>query len=274
MSTTGSYTLILNEGKWIGPHLASWLPWLAEMVFYDGGSTDGTVEIIRNFQKNSKHGHKIKLFEDKNPSNLREAYVEMFDKCLHDLSTDLAIFGHPDMILIDPGNLPDLGDGLAYKSHMESFAGEPHGELLRINGRGEWWKHCMRLRNPDLKLHYFGFYGAANEDTYLGEITGDSHDHYGTEFHKYPYPVIDSGIRINHYSDVRTYERRLGRMTTCLIHQGHRPAIAEALAKAHPRVTLKNGNGFSFEPSEYPEIFNTWRDHASISVKRCSRLPI
>lgn len=256
----GSYTLIKNERPWIGAHLASWLPHLDQMVFFDGNSTDGTLEIIKDFISHHPQGHKIKLAEDRDPENLQEDYVRLFNECMWSLDTDWAIFLHPDMIPVNPGAVKNIKGGISYFCRMESYAGK-NGQLLRISGRAERWKNIYRLRNPELGAHYHGFYGAANEDTYFSDITGDEHKFFGEDFGKYSYEVKDSSLRIMHFSDVRTYERRLDRMVKCLVNQGMTQEQAEKVAPAHPRVTLKDGDGLSFIPAEYPEIFKTWWLH-------------
>lgn len=251
--TIGSFVLIKNEAEWIGGHLANLLPHLDEMVFFDGNSTDGTIEIIRAFQNNHKHGHKIFLYLGMDPANLEGDYVRIFNNCLHSLRTDLAIFIHPDMIVENPDALRNIkGDYPAYSCRMTSYAGEPDGRLYRINGRGEAWKNIYRLK-PDLGAHYHGYYGAANEDVYFSEITGDEHKHHGSDFRKYPYTVGDSMVSIHHFSDVRSYVRRLGRMKSCLKNQGYSTADIERLAPTHPRVNLKDGMGFTFTECQYPE---------------------
>lgn len=257
--TIGSFTLLLNEKTWIAPHLLSWLPHLDEMVFYDGGSKDGTLEIIERFQNNSSHGHKIKLFLDKNPKDLQDDYVKLFDECLHELSTDLAAFLHPDFFLVEPGNIRKLEGGISYTMRLDSFAGDPGGTLYQIKGRAESWKNIYTLR-PNLGLHYWGHYGSAWEDCYYREITGDIHQHFGSKFEAYPYPVVDSGIKAFHYSDVRPYSRRLSRMITCLKNQGYaargfsEDQIVD-LAKNHPRVSLKSNAVLDLIPAEYPAEF-------------------
>lgn len=260
--TLGSFILIKNEAPWIGPHLASWLPHLDEMVFFDGNSTDGTLEIIREFQERHEDGKKIKLFLDKDPADLQDAYVKMFDECMRSLSTDMAFFLHPDQILADPwrlGNIPE--DCVAASCDMDSFAGDPGGQLLKIKtGRADKWMNIYRLRNPDLGAHYWGHYGAANEAVYFNAITGNQHDHYGHNFGNYPYPVFDTGCKILHFSDVRTYERRYGRMVSALMNQGLSPAAAEIMARAHPRVILQDYPPFTFEKADYPQIFKTWKE--------------
>ena len=252
MPSIGSFTIIRNESPWIAAHLLMWLPWLDEIVFYDGNSTDGTLEIIENIQRVNVNGGKIKLFKNKDPRNLKDDYVRVFDDCLHSLSTDLAFFLHPDMLPSKVHkNLEHLDGVVSASVAMRSFAGEPGGELYEIKGRGEMWKNIYRLRRPDLGVHYFGHYGTAEEDCYFSAITGDEHIHHGQNFDRYPYGIEPAGIEVLHFSDVRTYERRLGRMKSCLENQGYARNVIDDIAKEHPRVTLKDGNGLSFIPAKY-----------------------
>lgn len=252
----GTFALLKNEAPWIAAHLLNLLPVVDEMVFYDGNSTDGTLEIIEAIKSDEKDGHKIKLFRNADPRDLKDSYVEMFNSCLRSLSTDLAWFAHPDFYCVDPSRILAVKDSpaVALSTQVKSFAGEPGGELLRIKGRSESWKNIYRLRNPDLGAHYFGHYGAHNEDVYYSAITGNTHEHHGKLLDRYPYEVEVSGIEIFHFSDVRTYERRLGRMLTCLENQGWPLTPAELRKKAenHPRVSLKSNDDFTFKPAEYP----------------------
>jgi glycosyltransferase involved in cell wall biosynthesis len=245
--------LVKDEAPWIAAHLSAWLPVLDQMVFADGGSKDGTLEILREFAANHPDGHKLHIYHD-DPKDLKGDYVRAFNVCLRKLNTDLAFFLHPDMY---PSKLPadfkHLAGCTAASTKMRSFAGEGD-KLSEIKGRGEVWKNLYRLRNPDLGAHYHGHYGAHNEDVYFEAITGDAYEHHGSNVHWYPYEVVDSGIEILHFSDVRPVERRYSRMLTCLTHQGHAEKSAD-LARSHPRVTLKDGEGFKFIPAEYPKEF-------------------
>ena len=253
--TIGSFTLVRNEVLWIRAHILSWLPWLDECVFFDGNSTDGTLEVIRELRESHKLGNRIKLFENRDCANLQDDYVRVFNECLRSLSTDYAIFAHCDMILDDPGNIRDLGAYHAYTTNLRSFAGEPGGDLLEVQGRGERWKNIYRLNDPDLGAHYFGHYGAWNEDFYFSEITGKEHIFHGQNFDRYPYRVGDSWVKVLHYSDVRPYERRLGRMLSVLKNQGLGPEKAMEVALKHPRVTLQSGEGFAFSRADYHPVF-------------------
>jgi glycosyltransferase involved in cell wall biosynthesis len=253
----GTFTLIKDEARWIGPNIMRILPHVDEMVFFDGNSTDGTLEIIKYIQENNADGDKIILVEGADPKNLRESYVKMFNQCMNALKTDWAWFLHPDMWVENPGEIKKAGesDEIAQYTHLKSYGGDPGGKLYEIHGRGKCWKNIYRLRNPDLGAHYFGNYGAQNEDVYFSAITGDSHDHFGEDFGRYPYRVSDSGISVQHYSDVRPLARRLERMKRCLANQGYPEGYIDSIAEAHPRVTFTDGAGFAFKEVDWPEEF-------------------
>ncbi len=246
--------LVKNEAPWIAAHILNILPFIDEMVFFDGNSTDGTLEIIEAIQK-GQHGSKIQLFRDQDPKDLRGDYERMFNEAMRCLSTDLALFIHPDMVLTNPEQILFLKDSsaIALSTKMRSFAGEPGGQLYELSGRGETWKNIHRLRNPDLGAHYHGWYGAWNEDVYFRDITGDDHTLYA-DLNRYPFEVKDSGLEILHFSDVRSYERRLSRMRTCFKNQGKEGEFV-GLEAEHPRVTLKDGGIYKFTPAEYPAKF-------------------
>jgi glycosyltransferase involved in cell wall biosynthesis len=218
----GTFTLLKNEIMWIGPHIASILPFIDQMVFFDGNSTDGTKEIIKDFQQWHPRGCRITLLENKDPQNLQDAYVDLFNKCMKTLVTDFAWFLHPDMYVTNPRKILDVkkSDAIAMSTKMTSYAGDPGGQVLQFKtGRSNRWKNIYRLRNPDLGAHYFGHYGAQNEDIYFSDITGDEHEHFGDNFKKYPYIVEESGIEVMHFSDIRPYGRRLERMKRCMLNQ-------------------------------------------------------
>jgi len=255
--TIGSFCIVKDEISWIGPHLLSWLPFLDSMVFFDGESTDGTLETLKSIQEHHPLGHKVVVMEDKDPEDLKDDYVRVSNEALQTLKTDFALFLHPDMFHVSGGEkLKDM-QGLAYTTSMTSYAGEPGGQLYRItSGRMAPWKNIMRLKSPDLGLHYWGHYGSKNEDMYFSAITGDGHEHHAASFEEYPYPVDDSGVHIAHLSDVRTYSRRVARMIECLRNQGYPENKLESIAMRHPRVTFKEGIGFKFVKSDFkiPEV--------------------
>ena len=246
----GTFTLVKNEARWMGPHLASWLPHVSQMVFFDGNSTDGTLDIIKDFQKSHPEGKKILLVEGQDPKDLKDDYVRLFNECIGRLTTDYAAFVHPDMILMRPGDF-NLSSPAA-TMEMVSFGGEPDGLLYRIDGRGTAWKN---IYFRGLGLHYFGHYGTVEEDCYFRDITGDIHSP-----NHHPYAVEKSGALVYHFSDVRPLSRRIDRMVKCLMNQGANEKQALEMAEQHPRVTLRSGHGFSFFAENYPPIFQTWKE--------------
>lgn len=252
MPTIGSFCIIKNEKRFIEAHLRAWLPHLDSLVFYDGNSTDGTLEVLRAYA--NKYS-KIILVENKDPKDLTNDYVRISNEALQSCPSDLVMFLHPDFIPENPEVLKQLPDDIiAGTFKVRSYAGEPGGTIYEILGRGERWKDIYRLRNPDLGAHYYGHYGAWNEDVYFSEITGNAHEHFEQDFSKYPYPVFNSPLIINHYSDVRPYARRLERMERCLINQGRRPDVAKVLAPKHPRVSLQAGGGFRLVEVQTPKF--------------------
>ena len=86
----GTFMLIKNESPWIAAHLLNVLPFIDEMVFLDGNSTDGTIEIIEHIRDNHEHGSKILLIKGKDPKNLQDDYVRLFNDALLKLNTDWA----------------------------------------------------------------------------------------------------------------------------------------------------------------------------------------
>jgi len=248
--TLGSFCLIKNEINFIAEHLRLWTPYLDSMVFYDGGSTDGTLEVLAN----DKSG-KVKVFDNKDPKDLTDDYVKLSNEALHELDTDIAMFLHPDFFPENPEVLQDLPeDIIAGTFKIRTFAGNPGEQLYEIKGRGDKWKDIYRLNNPDLGAHYHGHYGAFNEDIYFSEITGTEHANNIFDFNNLPYPVFHSDLIVHHYSDVRPYNRRLERMKRCLINQGRNPEVVDKIAKNHPRVTLKDGQGLYFFEAKDPIV--------------------
>lgn len=265
----GIFQLVKNESAWVGPWLMRVLPFVDQVSIFDGNSTDGTLEIIGQIKEKHDPDGKIKLSLDKDPINLQDDYVRLFNACMLELDTDLAWFLHPDMWVENPEAIKQISesDCIAATTNFRSFAGDPDGKLYEIKGRAKAWKNIYRLRNPDLGAHYHGWYGAANEDIYFGHITGDQYEHHGQDFKKYPYEIMDVGLKALHFSDVRPYERRLNRMKVCLENQGYPKEKVLEIAAKHPRVTLKDGSGFEFVESEYPAEFLRWKDHFSPCLK-------
>lgn len=271
----GTFMLIRDEHPWIAAHLLNVLPFIDEMVFLDGNSTDGTLEIIEHIRDNHEHGSKILLIKGQDPKNLQDDYVRLFNDALHKLNTDWAFFLHPDMWIADPSHLREVANmgGICLATRVTSFAGEPGGQLYEIDGRGKYWKNIYRLNNPNLGAHYFGSYGETAEDVYFSSITGKEHCFYD-DFKNYPYPILQSGLEILHFSDVRPYERRHSRMMKCLENNRWPKDKALERAATHPRVTLKDDGQYRFIPREYPLAMTEAREKYKHLEKEPKCLPV
>ena len=250
----GAFTIIKNEANWVGFCVLAAKDHVKEFVYFDGNSTDGTPELLDYLRK--KYGLNIKVVRDQDPKDLQDDYVRVFDDCLKQVKSDYAFFLHPDMIMTK-GPSKSLPPVAAYSCNMRSFAGDPGGDIFEFTeGRTNKWKNIMQNA---FGLHYFGHYGAQNEDMYFSAMTEKEHELYDS-FDKYPYEVFDSGIELFHYSDVRPYPRRLSRMVTCLKNQNPgTDTNFEYAAKNHPRVSLQENSvfgNFKLSPAlEYPEVF-------------------
>ena len=64
MQKLSTFTIIKNEIDYVGYHIMSLLDFVDEMVFSDGNSTDGTLELIKYIKQTYDRSDKIKLFED------------------------------------------------------------------------------------------------------------------------------------------------------------------------------------------------------------------
>lgn len=267
----GAYTLIKNEAHWVGYCVMAARHAVSQFVYFDGNSDDGTVELLEYLR--DKKGINITLVKNKDPKDLKDDYVRLFNECLGRLDTMFAMFLHPDMI-VTAGDWKPHDGPLAYTVKIDSYAADPQGPLLKITeGRTDRWKNIMKKA---LGLHYHGHYGAGNEDTYFREITGDEYRMH-SDMSMYPYGVGESGLTLAHYSDVRPYARRYGRMIAVLKNQ--HPNMAEMnyheYAKVHPRVSFaphKIYPGFRFEevpPAAIPAVFTQHAEEfASVLGKR------
>ncbi len=260
-SLLGAFCITKNEAHWIGFSVMSTKDFIKEYVYFDGNSTDGTVELLKYIS--DKYKINITVVEGQDPKDLQEDYVRVFNENIKALKSDYAVFLHPDMICTKrPDSL--LNGPTSYSSIIKSFAGEPFDSLHEITeGRTDRWKNIM---TNGLGLHYHGHYGAENEDMYFKDMTGSEHILF-KNFASYPYEVKDSGTVFNHYSDVRPYSRRFGRM--CSVLKNQYPGIKDELilkdmSKNHPRVSLQPNpmyGQFKFEKTSFiPEVFYKYND--------------
>lgn len=268
---------VLNEVDFIGYSIMAALPGIDSFHYgIDAKSSDGTFELVKMLADTVGKG---KVFYYKGPVfNIdpmdRKQYNGAFNAliaCAMSKTPDAILFLHPDMIITNPEIISDIpDDAVAWFTHMRSFSGDLKTEITK--GRSTQWKnlHC-----PRFGLEYFGEYGSQNEDFYHRDITGKSYKHYGTEFSKYPFRVADSGIKINHYCELKDYKRRFEKMTLCLrtLHPTFSDERITELATQHPRVTLENSSkqfgAFEFTESKepVPVIFEKYKTEFNQFVK-------
>lgn len=261
---------VLNEVDFIGHSIMAGLPGIDSFHYgIDAKSNDGTFELVRMLSETVGKG---KVFWYKHPIlNIDPLDMKQYNAAFNFLiasalttKPDALMFLHPDQIITNPEVIPNIkDDATAWFTHMKSFSGDR--QTIITKGRATQWKniHCSRFG-----LHYFGGYGSQNEDFYHSDITGKSYKHYGAEFSKYPFRVGDSGIKINHYCELKDYSRRLEKMKLCLrtLYPTFSDERIEELAIQHPRVTLEDSSkqfgAFEFEKSgePEPEVFKKYGD--------------
>lgn len=261
---------VLNEVDFIGYSIMSVLPYIHSIHYgIDKKSNDGTLELVKAISENDGKG-KVFWYQDSafdiDPMNMKE-YNEAFNVligCAMGHKADAVWFLHPDMICTNPEAILSMDESaIALYTNIKSFAGDLNTVITK--GRADKWKSIHVTR---LGLHYYGGYGSQNEDLYHKEITGKSYKHYGMEFSKYPYRVADSGLKINHYCEVKPYKRRLEKMKLCLKTLSPRASaeVIEEVAVHHPRVTNEPSSTrfgeFKFEKiqEDVPEVFKKHRD--------------
>lgn len=253
---------VLNEAPWIGFSIMAALPYIHEFVYtLDEKSDDGTRELL--FHVKQKYAHeKLVILEHPtfHPHDMR-AYNAAFNVAIDKASGEAVMFLHPDMIVTDWPADGLQEDPLAWWVRVTSYAGDMKTVITK--GRADQWKNIHAKR---FGLHYFGGYGSQNEDLYHSDITGKSYRHYGTEFSKYPFEVAASGIKVNHYCELKDYRRRLEKMKLCLktLAPGSSETAIDEAALAHPRVTLDPSNKkfgeFAFKEAQepVPEVFEKY----------------
>jgi hypothetical protein len=252
-------TPVLNECPWIGFSILAALPYVHEFVYaLDAKSDDGTRDLLYHIKKKYAF-EKLRILNEPtfHPSDMAK-YNQAFNHCVKESTGDAVWFLHPDMFVTD---FPVSGMSpfaMAWYTHLTSYAGT---DIVISKGRTDKWKN---IHAKKMGLHYFGGYGSQNEDFYHSDITGKSYKHYGSEFSKYPFQVVDSGIRVNHYCEAKDYDRRFEKMVLCLKtqHPGRSESELRDIARIHPRVTLKDGMGFMFQEAKepIPELFQKHQD--------------
>lgn len=270
---------VKNEAQFIGFSIMAALPFVDEFLYgVSDASTDGTLDLLYHIKNKYAH-EKLRIFTDLriddgyvplwefNPANM-ERYNAAFNYLIDASKGDACFFLHPDMIITE--GKPLEGRAMAWYTTITSYAKDFNTVITK--GRCDKWKNIHR---KTLGLHYFGGYGSQNEDFYHSAITGKSYKHYGTEFSKYPFQVADSGIKINHYCELKPYARRLEKMKECLktLYPGSDRVSLEEAASQHPRVTLEPSSRrfgeFAFDQSKepIPHVFERYEKEFSQFIK-------
>lgn len=256
---------VKNEAQFIGYSLMAVLPYVTDIVYTVAPSSDdGTIELLE-YIKGKYAGDKLTLLVDKkydfHPHDTK-AYNESYNDAIQASKGDAVWFLHADMIVTNPEIIPTVSDGpLAWWTEIVSYAGNL--ETVITQGRTKRWKN---IHAKKFGLHYFGGYGSVNEDFYHSDITGRTYVHYGDKFSDYPFEVAESGIKANHYCEVKPYKRRLEKMKLCLKTQYPTwpDGKIEEMAVHHPRVVLEPSASkfgrFEFDKAgeKPPEVFNQY----------------
>jgi hypothetical protein len=269
---------VKNEAAFIGYSVMAVLPYIHEILYGVAPNDDNTLELLHHI-KEEHAGDKLKIYEDTgvlppmwdfDPMDIK-AYNNSYNYLIQQATGDAVWFLHPDMVVTNPEAILTVPEGpLAWWTDVSSYARDLKTEI--VAGRAKRWKN---IHANQFGVHYFGGYGSNNEDFYHKEITGTAYRHYGDDFSEYPFEVQESGISINHYCELKTYERRYEKMVRCLRTQ--HPEIPEnelrSIAKKHPRVTLERtsetfGN-FQFAPSRrpVPAVFEKYAKEFSPFIK-------
>lgn len=258
-------TPVLNECEFIGYCIMAALDQMHEFIYaLDEKSDDGTRELLRHIKDKYAH-EKLTVIETPSfhPTDM-EKYNASFNACIAKATGDAVMFLHPDMIIKNPEQILSIDEKpMAWTVHMTSYAKD--FRTVYTAGRCDRWKNIHKRK---FGLHYYGAYGGNIEDFYHKDITGKSYKHFQTDFKRYPFAVGDSGLRINHYCEMKGYKRRLEKMTWSLMAQnpGASKEWIEENAVQHPRVTLENSaskfgvfeTGETQEP--IPPVFDLYRE--------------
>lgn len=258
---------VLNEVDFIGYSILAALPYMHEFVYaLDSASSDGTRELLEHVKEKYVHEKLVILDHPTFHPHDVASYNGAFNRCIETSTGDACMFLHPDMVIVGQNPVTASNDALAWITHITSYAGDMQTVITK--GRADKWKN---IHAKKFGLHYSGGYGSQNEDFYHSEVTGKSCKHFGMEFSKYPFQVADSGLKINHYCELKSYKRRLEKMKLCLktlIPTATDAAVEESAAQ-HPRVTLESScerfGEFKFEESKepVPEVFEKYREEFS-----------
>jgi len=274
MKTISVFTPIKNEIDFIGYHCMAFYPYFKKFVWADGGSTDGTVELLRYIKKKHDPDNKIMLFENMDCNVYEQSYEDLYNFLLKKCDTEIVSYIHPDMIPLNPEVLKDEfnDDCLRWTSGMISFAGDRDHIWKDNTARADKW---IVFNKNDFGLHYHGYYGDLVEDLFYKDLTGDEYLFWAGN-PNLPYRIGQSKLIMHHYCDAKGYERRYCKMKSVFVnHSKNRlkvtPEQIESETKAHPRVTGKTGkwqdiagNSMDFIRIPYkgkqPDVFEKYKE--------------
>jgi glycosyltransferase involved in cell wall biosynthesis len=262
---------VLNEVDFIGYSIMACLENMHEFIYaLDQATTDGTRELLHHIKDTYAH-EKLTIIDTPtfHPSET-DKYNAAFNACILQATGDAVWFLHPDMVVT---SWPEQGipeGALAWWTNVTSYARD--FQTVISQGRTNRWKNIHARK---FGLHYYGGYGSANEDFYHSDITGKSYKHYGDAFTQYPFQVMEAGISVNHYCELKGYKRRLEKMKLCLKtqHPNFTDERIEDLAIHHPRVTLEPSGPmfgtFEFSPATepIPEVFTKYKSEFETFAK-------
>lgn len=260
---------VLNEVDFIGYSIMAALPYVHEFIYaLDAKSDDGTRELLQHIKEKYAH-EKLTILDTPtfHPSDMR-AYNWAFNICIARSTGDACWFLHPDMIVTNAEDLDP--SATAWFIKVTSYAGDMKTVISK--GRTDKWKN---IHAKKFGLNYYGGYGSQNEDFYHTDITGKAYKHFGSDFSKYPYRVMNSGIEVNHYCELKDYKRRLEKMKLCLrtLYPTFTDDRIDELAINHPRVSLEDSSkqfgDFEFEESQdlIPWVFSKYKEEFNSFVK-------
>jgi hypothetical protein len=251
-------------------------PYIDKFVWADGGSTDGTVELLRYIKQKYDKDNKIVLLENTDCNIYDQTYVDLFNRLLGLCNTEIIAYIHPDMIPMNPEVLETAfnDDNLRWNAGMLSFTDDKEHIWLGNKGRGDKW---ITFNKNDYGLHYYGYYGDVNEDLYYSDITGDEHILPSLKGGAIPYGIGDSGLMLYHYCDAKPYVRRYEKMVSVMNNHSQfknskpKDRTIEEEAKAHPRVNCNDGEwrtllGQKMEfikgkfDGKVPEVFEKYKE--------------
>lgn len=256
---------VKNEAQFIGYSIMAVLPYVHEIIYACAKSDDGTDEILDYIKATYAKDKLVILRKPEYDFDVKDmkAYNQSFNDCINAATGDACWFLHPDMIVTNPEAISKLGKGTAWYTHISSYAKDFRTKI--VQGRTSRWKN---IHAKKFGLHYYGGYGSQNEDFYHRDITGETYVHHGDRFGGYPFRVLDSGINVNHYCELKDFSRRYDKMVKCLttLYPNSDPQALREMALSHPRVTLEQSSEmfgrFVFAESAdlVPEVFQTYKE--------------